>query len=118
MHAGLLASQVQGATLAAVPDAVPAVAQEVGRTLGIPALETSQLLADPAIDAVAICADTSRGVRPLWARWHQPGPFQPSARSTAFRAWSGRYNIVMSLPTGPECERLGGDLLEQGWPCV
>jgi myo-inositol 2-dehydrogenase / D-chiro-inositol 1-dehydrogenase len=62
MHAELLASRVSGATLAAVSDAVMPVAEEVGRAVGVPAVETERLIKDPAIDAVAICAPTETHV--------------------------------------------------------
>ena len=55
MHADLLDRQIPGATLAAVHDAVPAAAQAVGaRTHAA----VDELLADPAVDAVAICSST------------------------------------------------------------
>ena len=63
MHAGLLAARVPGATLAAVSDAVADLAREVGRAHGVPAVSTDRLLADPEIDAVAICAPTGTHVQ-------------------------------------------------------
>jgi myo-inositol 2-dehydrogenase / D-chiro-inositol 1-dehydrogenase len=63
MHAELLATQVAGATLAAVSDAVPELAQEVGGALGVAALPSERLLADTTIDAVAICAPTDTHVQ-------------------------------------------------------
>jgi myo-inositol 2-dehydrogenase / D-chiro-inositol 1-dehydrogenase len=63
MHAGLLASRVPGATLAAVSDAVAEIAHEVGSALGVPALDSAPLFADPAVDVVAICAPTDTHVR-------------------------------------------------------
>ena len=62
MHAGLLAAQVPGATLAAVSDALPDVAEEVGRALAVPALSTGQLMDDASIGAVAICSSTGTHV--------------------------------------------------------
>jgi myo-inositol 2-dehydrogenase/D-chiro-inositol 1-dehydrogenase len=62
MHAELLATRVPGAALAAVSDAVMPLAQDVGQALGVPVLETEQLLHDPAIAAVAICAPTETHV--------------------------------------------------------
>ena len=62
MHAGLLAAGINGAVLSAVADAVPGLAEEVGRTYNVPAVETDRLIADTAIDAVAICAPTSTHV--------------------------------------------------------
>jgi myo-inositol 2-dehydrogenase / D-chiro-inositol 1-dehydrogenase len=55
MHADLLARQVPGATLAGVHDALPAATQGVGaRTFGA----VEDLLADPGVEAVAICSST------------------------------------------------------------
>jgi myo-inositol 2-dehydrogenase/D-chiro-inositol 1-dehydrogenase len=62
MHAGMLATQVPVAQLVAVADAVPAVAKEVGQELGVPAMENDQLIGDPSIDAIAICAATDAHV--------------------------------------------------------
>ncbi len=58
MHAELLAGRVGGARLAAVCDPVHALAEEVGATLGVPALAWEELLSDRWVDAVAICAPT------------------------------------------------------------
>jgi myo-inositol 2-dehydrogenase/D-chiro-inositol 1-dehydrogenase len=55
MHADLLNRQIPGATLAAVHDAVPAAAAAVG---GRTYAAVDDLLADPAVDAVAICSST------------------------------------------------------------
>jgi myo-inositol 2-dehydrogenase / D-chiro-inositol 1-dehydrogenase len=55
MHAELLARQIPGATLAAVHDADPAAAKGLG-VRSFAAVE--ELLADPAVDAVAICSST------------------------------------------------------------
>ena len=63
MHADLLASRVPGAALAAVSDAVAALAEEVGNAHGVPALSTGHLFADPAVDAVAVCSPTGTHVR-------------------------------------------------------
>jgi myo-inositol 2-dehydrogenase/D-chiro-inositol 1-dehydrogenase len=55
MHAELLSRQIPGATLAAVHDADPAAAQGVGaRSFAA----VGDLLADPGVDAVAICSST------------------------------------------------------------
>ena len=55
MHADLLDRQIAGATLAAVHDAVPAAAEAVGARAHA---AVDELLADPAVDAVAICSST------------------------------------------------------------
>ena len=44
MHAELLATRVAGAVLAAVSDAVMPLAEEVGRELTVPALDTRRLI--------------------------------------------------------------------------
>jgi myo-inositol 2-dehydrogenase / D-chiro-inositol 1-dehydrogenase len=54
MHADLLARQVPGATLAAVHDADQGAAASVGARV----CALDELLADPAVDAVAICSST------------------------------------------------------------
>jgi myo-inositol 2-dehydrogenase/D-chiro-inositol 1-dehydrogenase len=54
MHAGLLAREVPGATLVAVHDADAGAAASIGvRACGL-----DELLADPGVDAVAICSST------------------------------------------------------------
>ena len=59
MHARLLSGQVAGARVVAVNDALAAAAHALGEKLGVPVAETSEaLLADPAVDAVAICSST------------------------------------------------------------
>jgi myo-inositol 2-dehydrogenase / D-chiro-inositol 1-dehydrogenase len=62
MHAELLAARVPGAELAAVSDAVAQLAEEVGKAHGVPTLDTDNVFADPAIDAVAICSPTGTHV--------------------------------------------------------
>ena len=62
MHAGMLATQVPGAQLVAVADALAAVAKDVGQALGVPAMEPDQLIDAPSVDAVAICAATDAHV--------------------------------------------------------
>jgi myo-inositol 2-dehydrogenase/D-chiro-inositol 1-dehydrogenase len=54
MHAGLLAREVPGATLVAVHDAN----REAAAAIGVRACELDELLADPGVDAVAICSST------------------------------------------------------------
>jgi myo-inositol 2-dehydrogenase/D-chiro-inositol 1-dehydrogenase len=56
MHADLLARRIPGATLAAVHDADPAAAQSAGARAHA---AVGDLLADPTVDAVAICSSTS-----------------------------------------------------------
>jgi myo-inositol 2-dehydrogenase/D-chiro-inositol 1-dehydrogenase len=54
LHAGLLAREVPGATLVAVHDADAGAAASIGvRACGL-----DELLADPGVDAVAICSST------------------------------------------------------------
>jgi myo-inositol 2-dehydrogenase / D-chiro-inositol 1-dehydrogenase len=54
MHANLLAHEVPGVTLAAVHDANP----EAAEAIGVRACSLDELLADPGVDAVAICSST------------------------------------------------------------
>jgi myo-inositol 2-dehydrogenase / D-chiro-inositol 1-dehydrogenase len=59
MHAELIARMVPGAALAAVCDADPATAHEVGAAVGAPAVEdVAEVLAAPEVQAVAICSST------------------------------------------------------------
>ena len=59
MHAELLAGSVPGAAVAAVHDPLTETARAVGENLGVPVVESSErLLADPDVDAVAICSST------------------------------------------------------------
>jgi myo-inositol 2-dehydrogenase/D-chiro-inositol 1-dehydrogenase len=68
MHARLLAHEVPGASLGIVYDAVPAVAETVGRELDVPvAASADELIAAPEIDAVAICTSTDTHVELLVA---------------------------------------------------
>lgn len=68
MHAAMLGfHRVAGARLAAVCDAEPAVAAEVGAEMGVPVRGARELLADPAIDAVAICSSTPTHVELVMA---------------------------------------------------
>ena len=63
MHAELLHQRVEGATVAAVHDIVPAAARSVGSRLGIPVAESSRcVFEDGSIDAVAICTSTDTHV--------------------------------------------------------
>lgn len=62
MHAELLARQVPGAALAGVSDASPEAAEEVASALGVPSRSVGELLADPSVDAVAICSSTDTHV--------------------------------------------------------
>ena len=54
IHAGLLAREIPGAALAAVHDADPAAAEAIGARV----CSLEELLADPGVDAVAICSST------------------------------------------------------------
>jgi myo-inositol 2-dehydrogenase/D-chiro-inositol 1-dehydrogenase len=59
MHAELLARRVPGAALAGVIDAYPETARAVAAGLGAPvAGSVAEMLADPEVDAVAICTST------------------------------------------------------------
>jgi myo-inositol 2-dehydrogenase/D-chiro-inositol 1-dehydrogenase len=59
MHAELLERQVAGASVAAVQDAHAESARAVGAQLDVPvAASAEELLADGAVDAVAICSST------------------------------------------------------------
>jgi myo-inositol 2-dehydrogenase/D-chiro-inositol 1-dehydrogenase len=62
MHAELLAHQVPGAELAAVADAEPSSAGAVGDRLGVPACDVDEVLANPRVEAVAICSSTDTHV--------------------------------------------------------
>ena len=64
MHAELLATAISStAVLSAVADAMPEVAEKLGRAYNVPAVETDRLIGDAAIDAVAICSPTNTHVR-------------------------------------------------------
>lgn len=59
MHAALLARQIPGAAVAAVQDADDKSARETADALGVPAAaDVDELLANPEVDAVAICSST------------------------------------------------------------
>ena len=59
LHADLLAHRVPGAAVAAVHDAQPDTARAVAAELGTTtAASADELLADPDVDAVAICSST------------------------------------------------------------
>ncbi len=63
MHAELLSNRVRGARLVMVQDEVESVASQVGADLGVPATDSAaELLANPDVDAVAICASTDAHV--------------------------------------------------------
>ncbi|HTW97277.1 MAG TPA: inositol 2-dehydrogenase, partial [Acidimicrobiales bacterium] len=67
LHAGLLARRLEGAVLAAVADVRPEAAEALGASLGVPVMSTPQLVADGAIDVVAICASTDTHVELICA---------------------------------------------------
>jgi myo-inositol 2-dehydrogenase / D-chiro-inositol 1-dehydrogenase len=59
VHAGFLAGRVTGASLAGVYDVRPDSALALADELGVPAFESVEgMLAEPAVDAVAICSST------------------------------------------------------------
>ncbi|HVL97354.1 MAG TPA: inositol 2-dehydrogenase [Solirubrobacteraceae bacterium] len=59
LHAELLAHGIAGAALAAIHDLRPAAAKAAAARLGVPAASSvDALLADPGVDAVAICSST------------------------------------------------------------
>ena len=59
MHAEIIAREIAGATVAAVFDANPAVASEVGALVGAPVAATvDEVIAADDVDAVAICTPT------------------------------------------------------------
>lgn len=59
MHAELVHSRVPGARLVGVQDDHAPFAEEVGARLGVPAhADAAALIADPGVDAVAICTST------------------------------------------------------------
>jgi myo-inositol 2-dehydrogenase/D-chiro-inositol 1-dehydrogenase len=63
MHARLLAHEVPGASLGMVFDAVPELSKVVADELDVPAASTvDEMLASPALDAVAICTTTDTHV--------------------------------------------------------
>lgn len=63
MHAELIARQVPGATLAMVQDVYAPAAAAVGGALGVPfTTDVDEVLASPAVDAVAICSSTDTHV--------------------------------------------------------
>lgn len=62
LHAELVAHQVPSASLAAVADAVPTHADAVASRLGVPVCSVGEVLADPSIEAVAICSSTDTHV--------------------------------------------------------
>lgn len=62
MHAQLLSGQVPGARLAGIADAFAEVAERAAAPLGVLASSPEALIADPRIDAVAICSPTDTHV--------------------------------------------------------
>ena len=62
LHAELLAGRVPGATLAAVADADRELATRVAARFGTRAAAVESILADAAVDAVAICSSTDSHV--------------------------------------------------------
>jgi myo-inositol 2-dehydrogenase/D-chiro-inositol 1-dehydrogenase len=63
LHARLLAQEVPGATVSVVADAVPDVATELGKQLGVAvASNIDEVLSSPDVDAVAVCSSTDTHV--------------------------------------------------------
>ena len=63
MHAELIARQVPGAALAMVQDVFAPAAAAAGAALGVPfTTDVDEVLASPAVDAVAICSSTDTHV--------------------------------------------------------
>ncbi len=63
LHAQLLATEVEGAAVVVVADAVQASAERVGAELGVPvAAGMDEVLASDEVDAVAICSSTDTHV--------------------------------------------------------
>ncbi|MFN8194845.1 MAG: Gfo/Idh/MocA family oxidoreductase [Nocardioidaceae bacterium] len=62
MHADLLAREIPGFELAAVADVVTAAGEGVSAKTGAAVMTIEELLADPAIDTVAICTSTDTHV--------------------------------------------------------
>lgn len=62
LHAEILASQIPGATLTAVADVRPELAEEIASSLGVPSMLPSALIASSDVDAVAICSSTDSHV--------------------------------------------------------
>ena len=58
MHSELLAGRVSGARLAGIADSVESLAEDRAREHGVAATSANELIADPRIDAVAICSPT------------------------------------------------------------
>jgi myo-inositol 2-dehydrogenase/D-chiro-inositol 1-dehydrogenase len=62
LHAGLIAREVPGARLVAVSDVNPESAQACAADLGVRSASVDEILADPAVDAVAVCSSTDTHV--------------------------------------------------------
>ena len=62
MHAAIISRETSGAELAGVFDVYPEGADEVAADLGVPAMTFEEMLADPNIDALAICSSTDTHV--------------------------------------------------------
>ena len=63
LHAGLIAREVPGARLVVVSDVNPESAQACAADLGVRSASVDEILADPAVDAVAVCSPWS------WICW-------------------------------------------------
>ena len=62
LHADLVAGEIPGLQLVAVADAVPAAAEGVSSSLGVPVRSIEEMLASDDVDAVAICTSTDTHV--------------------------------------------------------
>ena len=62
MHAGIIARETPGASLAAVYDVYAAGAEEVAAEFQVPAMSFEEMLAAPDVDAIAICSSTDTHV--------------------------------------------------------
>jgi myo-inositol 2-dehydrogenase/D-chiro-inositol 1-dehydrogenase len=62
MHAGIIARETPGATLAGVFDVHHAGAEQVAQEFGVRAMTLEEMISSPEIDAVAVCSSTDTHV--------------------------------------------------------